>query len=226
MICLPGGRSIGTFARGATRGSGMQFCIACANRCGSSKAERLSQVPRSSTVNRSKPAPFAVLKRASIWGKKIWGRKRNALVDTQGHLLEVKVTSAATSDLQGAKLLLEPLKSLMPRMRLLWGDSHYGGTLIGWLKEHLEWDVEVVRGLVRTKGSVPAGEITSVKEPVPSSGGFRPLPRRWVIERSFAWMTRWRRLARDHEGLPESSEAFIKLSASRRMLSLLAPSFP
>jgi len=56
--------------------------------------------------------------------------------------------------------------------------------------------------------------------------GFRPLPRRWVIERSFAWITRWRRLCRDHEGLPESSEAFIKLSASYRMLTKLAAAFP
>jgi len=64
--------------------------------------------------------------------------------------------------------------------------------------------------------------------PAPTSckPGFLPLPRRWVIERSFAWITRWRRLCRDHEGLPASSEAFIKLSASRRMLSQLAPAFP
>ncbi len=146
-------------------------------------------------------------------------------MDTQGYLLEVKVTAADVSDLQGAKLLLEPLKALLPRMKRVWGDSHYGGTLIGWLKEHLGWDVEVVRGLVKTKGSVQTGETMAPKGQNPSSGGFRPLPRRWVIERSFAWITRWRRLARDHEGLPESSEAFIKLSASRRMLSLLAPSF-
>jgi transposase len=58
----------------------------------------------------------------------------------------------------------------------------------------------------------------------PDSSGFHPLPKRWVVERSIAWITRWRRLARDPEGLPQSSEVFIKLSASRRMLSLLAPS--
>jgi len=59
-----------------------------------------------------------------------------------------------------------------------------------------------------------------------SAQGFTVIPRRWVVERSIAWITRWRRLARDHEGLPETSEAFIKLSASRRMLSHLAPVFP
>jgi putative transposase len=153
-------------------------------------------------------------------GKLIWGRKRHVIVDTQGHLMEVKVTAASASDLKGAKRLLEPLKAIFPRVSLLWGDSHYGGTLIKWLDEHLRWRVEIVRGL----GTVPDAN-TQVSEPGPknSKGSFKVLPRRWVVERSIAWITRWRRLCRDHEGLPESSEAFIKLSASRRMLSHLAP---
>jgi putative transposase len=108
-------------------------------------------------------------------------------------------------------------------MKLLWGDSHYGGSLIEWLDEHLGWKVEVVHGL----GSVPDAETETPKSKEKKSlGGFKVLPRRWVVERSFAWITRWRRLCRDHEGLPESSEAFIKLSASRRMLSHLVPAFP
>jgi putative transposase len=153
-------------------------------------------------------------------GKKIWGRKRHALVDTQGNLMEVKVTAASASDLAGAKKMLEPLFNLFPRMQLVWGDSHYRGTLISWVKEQLGWDVEVVQGL----GTVPdANTESSEPKEKGSKGGFKVLPRRWVVERSFAWVTRWRRLARDHEGLPESSEAFIKLSASRRMISHLAP---
>jgi len=153
-------------------------------------------------------------------GKLIWGRKRHVLVDTQGNLMEVKVTAASASDLKGAKMLLEPLKALFPRMSLLWGDSHYGGTLIEWLDSQLGWKVEIVHGL----GTVPDADTEASKHKGKSSkGGFKVLPRRWVVERSFAWITRWRRLARDHEGLPESSEAFIKLSASRRMLSHIAP---
>lgn len=153
-------------------------------------------------------------------GKKIWGRKRHVLVDTQGNLMEVKVTEAGASDLKGGKVLLEPLKDVFPRMSLLWGDSHYGGSLIEWLEKQLGWKVEVVHGL----GTIPDAD-TSTRESKEkgSKGGFKVLPRRWVVERSFAWITRWRRLARDHEGLPESSEAFIKLSASRRMLTHLAP---
>jgi DDE family transposase len=136
------------------------------------------------------------------------------------NLMGVKVTAASDSDLAGGKKLLEPMKDQFPSMKLIWGDSHYGGTLIQWVKEQLEWDVEVVQGL----GTVPDAntEQTSPKEKR-SKGGFKVLPRRWVVERSFAWITRWRRLCRDHEGLPERSEAFIKLSACRRMLSHIAP---
>lgn len=156
-------------------------------------------------------------------GKKIWGRKRHALVDTEGTLLEVKVTGADVSDLGGGKQLLEPLKERLPRLKLLWGDSHYGGNLIEWVKEHLGWDIEIVRRL----GTPSDASLMEPKAKTkPSKPGFQLLPRRWVVERSFAWITRWRRLCRDHEGLPASSEAFIKLSASRRMLSHLAPAFP
>jgi putative transposase len=169
--------------------------------------------------------PFVGLKRATIWGKKIWGRKRHLLVDTQGHLLAVQVTGAQHSDQHGAKRLLEPVKGLFPKIKLLWGDTHYAGELIIWLLRHLGWIIEIVRRPGRPKGEQTAPDSTARDTDQPGSSGFRPLKRRWVIERSIAWMTRWRRLARDHEGLPQSSEAFIKLSASRRMLSLLAPPF-
>ena len=115
--------------------------------------------------------------------------------------------------------MLEPVKEQFPRLKRVWGDSHYGGTLLAWAKEHLEWDIEIVRGLVTVKGSASTDQ--ELTKP-----GFQVLPRRWVVERSIAWITRWRRLTRDHEGLPESSETFIQISASRRMLSLLAPPFP
>lgn len=122
--------------------------------------------------------------------------------------------------------MLEGRQDTFPNMKLLWGDSHYAGSMIAWLKEHLNWTMQPVRALTVPKRGllVPEGEEVDWDTLFPS--GFRPLPRRWVIERSFAWITRWRRLCRDHEGLPESSEAFIKLSASYRMLTKLAPAFP
>jgi putative transposase len=156
-------------------------------------------------------------------GKKIWGRKRHLLVDTQGNLMEVKVTGADDSDLAGGQKLGEPLRGRFPKMSLLWGDSHYGGKFLEWVKEHLGWDVQTVRRL----GTAHDEELIKPKPKVKASKrGFTVLPRRWVVERSFAWITRWRRLARDHEGLPQTSEAFIKISAFRRMLSHLAPAFP
>jgi transposase len=170
--------------------------------------------------------PFVVPKRATIREKKVWGRKRHVLVDTQGHLLAVKVSGAHHSDQQGAKSMLAPLKALLPTIKLLWGDSHYGGQLIPWLKVHLGWTMQIVRRPKIPARGLLVPEGTEVEWDQLFPPGFRPLPRRWVVERTIAWMVRWRRLARDHEGCPESSEAFIKLAASRRMLSLVAPPFP
>jgi len=156
-------------------------------------------------------------------GKKIFGRKRHLLVDTQGDLMQVKVTAASTSDLSGGKKLLEPLKGLFPRLSVIWGDSHYGGKFLEWVKEQFGWDVQTVRRLGTARDESLIEPNSKIKG---SAQGFTVLPKRWIVERSIAWIMRWRRLARDHEGLPESSEAFIKLSASRRMLSHLAPAFP
>ncbi len=152
-------------------------------------------------------------------GKRIWGRKRNLLVDSQGDLMEVKVTAASASDLSAGKKLLLLLRGRFPRLSLIWGDSHYGGQFLEWVKEQFGWDVQTTRSL-----GTPSHPNTIKPKPTskPSKKGFLLEPRRWVVERSIAWITRWRRLCRDHEGLPESSEAFIKLSASRRMLSYLA----
>ncbi len=119
-------------------------------------------------------------------GKKIWGRKRHVLVDSQGQLLAVKVTAASTSDLQGAKALLEPIKALLPRMKLLWGDSHSAGQLIWWVKLQRSWSTQPVRALTVPK----RGLLVYEGEQIDSDKRFRPLPRRWVIERSFAWITR------------------------------------
>jgi transposase len=119
-------------------------------------------------------------------------------------------------------MMLLPLKEPFPRMKLVWGDSRYAGQMITWLKVHLGWTMQPVRALTVPKRGllVPEGEEVEWDKLFPS--GFRPLPRRWVVERSIAWIIRWRRLCRDHEGLPQTSEAFIKISASCRMLTRLA----
>lgn len=159
-------------------------------------------------------------------GKKIWGRKRHLLVDTQGNVLAVKVMGAQRSDQEGGRMLLSPLKEKFPKMKLLWGDSHYGGTLRTWAKLTLGWTIQTIKALTVPKRGVLVSEGEEVDWEKLFPSGFRPQPRRWVVERTFAWITRWRRLCRDHEGLPESSEAWIKLTAIHRMLTTLAPACP
>jgi putative transposase len=144
----------------------------------------LSRVPPSSIASRSKPVPFVGRRRASTWGKKIWGRKRHALVDTQGNLLAVKVTGAETSDQEGGRLLLAPLKEMLPRLKLLWGDSHYGGTFRTWARMILGWEIQIVKALTVPKRGLLVSEDEEVDWEKLFPSGFRPLPRRWVIERT------------------------------------------
>src|SRR5947209_7027793 len=134
MSFLPGAPSTTTSVAGNVKASGSRSCKPYACRCARKKGERLSQAPPSLTANPSKPVRFAVPKRATTRGKKIWGRKRHLLVDTQGNLLAVKVLGAQGSDQAGARVLCEPLKETFPSIKLLWCDSHYGGTFIGWMR--------------------------------------------------------------------------------------------
>ena len=158
-------------------------------------------------------------------GKKIWGRKRHLLVDTQGNVLAVKVLGAESSDQLGGRGLLSPLKELLPRMKLVWGDSHYGGTFPVWAKVALQWTIQTIKALTVPKRGllVFEGEEVDWEKLFPT--GFRPQPRRWVVERTFSWIIRWRRLCRDHEGLPSSSEALITIAMSSRMVNILAPTY-
>ena len=153
----------------------------------------------------------------------MWGRKRHALVDTQGHLLAIKVTGAQRSDQEGGRALLSPLKELLPRIKLVWGDSHYGGTFCIWTRITLGWIIQTVKALTVPKRGLLVSEGEEVDWDRLFPPGFRPLPRRWVIERTFSWIIRWRRLCRDHEGLPSSSEALIKIAMGSRMLNILTP---
>jgi putative transposase len=152
-------------------------------------------------------------------GKKVNGRKRHILVDTLGLLLKVVVHPANLQDREGAKLVLAGLQRRYPRLRHGWADQGYTGPILDWIHEQLGWSVEVVERAPRRGFVVTAdGEFQHVRLPAV----FEPLPRRWVVERTFAWIGRNRRMSKDYEFLPATSEVWISLSMIRLMLKRLA----
>lgn len=129
------------------------------------------------------------------------------MVDTLGLLLAVEVHSAAIQDRDGAKLLFIRAAASFPAISLVWADGGYAGQLIAWLQRWCGWVLEIVKKL--------EGQI-----------GFQVLPRRWVVERTFAWLGRSRRLSKDYEELVENSEAMIQIAMIRLMLHRLCRPAP
>jgi len=136
-------------------------------------------------------------------GKNVKGRKRHVLVDTMGLLLAVVVTAASLSDPKGAKLLFARLGGSCKKLRRIWVDGTYRGKLLSWVSEHCWFLLEPVLRSDEQKG-------------------FVLLKRRWVVERTFAWLTQCRRLGKDYEVLPASSEAMIYIAMTRLMIRRLA----
>lgn len=144
------------------------------------------------------------------------GRKRHLLVDTNGLLLKAVVHAADIADREGARLLLSALPAQFPRLAHVWVDAGYQGSCVTWIEETLGWSVEVVRKPRRWMW-LPEGV-----EPPPLPAGFQVLPRRWVVERTFAWLGRYRRLSKDYEVLPATTEAWSYLAMSMLMTARLA----
>lgn len=136
-------------------------------------------------------------------GKKVTGRKRHILVDTLGLLLAVLVHGGDVQDRDGAKDLLRRIKGRFTRLKIIWADGGYGGQLVDWVAGLGHCVLEIVRRGV--------------------AGRFEVLPHRWIVERTFAWLGRYRRLSKDYEYLPESSEAMVYLSMINLMLHRLCP---
>ena len=136
-------------------------------------------------------------------GKRTPGRKRHLIVDTLGLLLAVVVHSASVQDRDGVKLVGERIKGRFPRLKLIWADGAYAAA-VGWAKQFAAWVLELVRK--------PDGQ-----------RGFVVLPRRWVVERTLAWLMNSRRLARDYERLTASSEAMVQVAMIHLMLRRLKP---
>jgi transposase len=124
-------------------------------------------------------------------------------VDTLGLLLAVVVTTADVSDPAGARALLSRLSGCCKKLRLIWVDGTYRGQLMAWVALPLRFRLQPVLGC-------------------DDQGGFAVLPRRWVIQRSLSWLNLCRRLSKDYEELPHSSETMIYLAMIRLMLRRLA----
>jgi len=131
------------------------------------------------------------------------GRKRHIAVDTLGLLLTVLVHAADIQDYHAAPAVLWRLRGRFPRLRLIWADAGYAGALVAWTRRVCHWTLELVR---RREGAK----------------GFEVLPRRWVVERTFAWLGRYRRLSKDYEQLSQSSESMVLLAMINLMTRRLA----
>jgi putative transposase len=139
-------------------------------------------------------------------GKKVMGRKRHLAVDCLGLILAVMITRAAVQDRDAAKNLIQFLVAMYGRLQLIWADGGYLGALVQWVKELRPFGklrLEIVRRSDRARG-------------------FRVLPKRWIVERTFGWLYKSRRLCRDYEARLDHSEAMIRICMIRLMLRRLA----
>ena len=161
--------------------------------------------------------------------KKISGRKRHLLVETQGLVLRAKVHSAAMQDRAAVPLLLDGADAQFPRVEHVWVDQGYTGGGKDWIEAELGWTVEVVQHPPKPRGEwVPLGTGSDPRpfewrRLPPERTGFRGvLPRRWAVERTFGWLGQSRRLSKDYERLCETSEALIYAAMTRIMARRLA----
>lgn len=137
--------------------------------------------------------------------KKVNGRKRAIVVDTLGLVMNVKVVPANTKETDAAQNVLEGMGEVFPSVKLVWADQGFMGWVFGaWVLGALKWELRISKGVGK-----------------PGQEGFRVAPRRWVVERTFAWLGRYRRMAKDYERLAETSECVVLACMTRLMLARL-----
>jgi len=140
-------------------------------------------------------------------------------------LLKIVVHAAGLSESEGGCLLLQGVANVFPRLRHLWTDQGYKPVFVTWVEQHLGWTVEVVKPPYAPRGdSAQAirdllGEQEFARR-YPT--GFRVLPRRWVVERTLSWLSKQRRLSKDYELLPRTTETWAYLTMGRLLLRRLA----
>ena len=155
-------------------------------------------------------------------GKKLSGRKRHLLVDTLGLVLRATVHAADMQDRAAVPQVLQGVTDQFGRLAHIWLDQGYTGAGRAWIERELGWSVEIVKHAPRPRGMwvFPGQDVDPIIFQRPK--GFRHLPRRWVVERTFSWFGQARRLSKDYERLPETEEAMIYATMSRLMLRRLA----
>lgn len=137
-------------------------------------------------------------------GKKINGRKRHIVVDSEGFLLQAVVHEASVQDRDGAVMVFKKVRKLFPFLDLIWADGGYRGPkLAAEFKKIAPWKLEIVK---RNDDAT----------------GFEVVPRRWVVERTFAWLLNYRRLSKDYEVLTRNSEAMIQIAMIHLLVKRLA----
>jgi putative transposase len=163
--------------------------------------------------------------------KKVRGRKRHLLVDTEGLVLKAKVHSAKVPDQDGLRLLLESARTGLSRLQHLWLDAGYEGRGRRWAEEVMGLSVEIVRkppkpvpeevARIWAREWAKEGRKLDWQRFMPPRG-YVALPRRWVVERTFSWLGQNRRMSKDYERLCSSVEAFVYAAMIRLMVRRLA----
>ena len=154
--------------------------------------------------------------------KKVSGRQRHILVDTLGLLLNVVVHPANIQDREGGKLVLDGIKQRYPKLEKVWADQGYTGGFLKWAHEQPGLLVEVVYPWWRQAQRYTP----ELLEQLGPQKSFNVLPRRWVVERTFAWLGKNRRLSKAYEALPETTELLVYLAMIRLMLRRLVRAPP
>src|SRR5215207_1180327 len=155
---------------------------------------------RSWTARRSR-GPSTAARTGTTGGKKVAGRKRFVAVDTLGLLWALMVVPADTQDRAGGPKLMDRLRGAVKRLKVVWGDTHF--------------DTALAHGWVRW------GWVGVVVKKLAGQAGFVVQPKRWIVERTFGWLGRSRRLSKEYERTPDSSEAFIKVAMIHLMVRRL-----
>jgi putative transposase len=203
MIIRNGELFTGIFSSGKVTAPG----IGCTKLCGVScaaKKENTNTEAAGSLDSQSVKTTSVPSSRGFDAGKKIMGRKRHILVDTLGLIITVLVTTACVQDRDGLRKLLRTFGVHRKKLLKIWVDGGYRGQILEWVKNRFRYCLEVVLRSDDVKG-------------------FVVLPKRWIVERTFAWLNNHRQLSKDYERFTKTSETMIQLAMIRLMLRRLKP---